>query len=453
MRWRQRFQRSARPHAANNPAPPRVIFSAQVPIVTGDRQMTKTVSASQASTYEINASNTSYIFAEGRTFYDDDSAAIHQAATFSNNTILINGSVSSAGGFGTVGMDIEGSANTVLVDEGGSITGSGGIHMVGADETFKNSGLVLATGLGSAVTVEGVRAHVVNHNMIHGAFGIGMVATSGGLIENDGAIQALASGIVAEGDGLRISLGVDSVVTSATIGVQIQSNAGDLSKTVNEGRIATVGLTAFQGSAGDETLINRGLVSGDVKLDDGNDTFDTRSGAFIGIVYGGNGNDVYDVDSATTKIMEMVGQGDDTVKSTVSLSLARPSLAASDLENLTLLGKADLHATGNAGSNHITGNSGNNALNGGAGLDYLIGGKGADRFIFASGNESDDILDFGRGADVVDLSGATGISSFNDLMKHHVDQDKGNIYIHTGTDELILENMSKADLHAQQFIF
>jgi len=440
-------------NAANKSDTPSVTLQAQVPNGAKDGPMTKTVGTNQTSTYEISASVTSYIFAEGRTFYDDTAAAIHQAGTFHDNTILINGSVSSAGGFGTSAVDIEGSGTTVLLDEAGSITGAGGIYLTGTDQTFKNFGLVLALGLGSAVYAEGEGAHVVNHNMIRGAFGIAMTATSGGLIENDGVIQGSINAIVANGNGLSISLGVDSVLTSSTTGVVIQNDAGELSKTVNEGRIATAGLTAFKGSAGDETLVNHGIISGDVKLGDGNDVFDTRSGAFAGAVYGGNGNDVYYVDFARTRIMEMVAQGDDTVKSTVSFSLARPSVAASDLENLTLLGKANLHATGNAGSNHITGNAGNNVLDGGAGLDYLIGGKGADRFIFASGNGSDDVLDFGHGADVVDLSGATGITSFSDLMKHHVDQDKGNIYIHTGTDELILEDMSKADLHAQQFIF
>lgn len=65
-------------------------------------------------------------------------------------------------------------------------------------------------------------------------------------------------------------------------------------------------------------------------------------------------------------------EGVDTIQSSVSYQL--PEL----VENLTLLGTADLSATGNQTSNILTGNSGQNVLIGGGGDDTLIGGLGID---------------------------------------------------------------------------
>lgn len=59
-----------------------------------------------------------------------------------------------------------------------------------------------------------------------------------------------------------------------------------------------------------------------------------------------------------------------------------------NLEALTLLGAADLAATGNALDNRITGNRGDNRLEGGAGDDTLIGGEGDDRLEGGTGRDT-----------------------------------------------------------------
>jgi len=89
---------------------------------------------------------------------------------------------------------------------------------------------------------------------------------------------------------------------------------------------------------------------------------------------GGGGNDTYFVDDAGDVIMEWSGNGTDSVFASVSHALA------SNVENLTLTGSANVNATGNWAANIITGNTGNNVLDGGTDADRLAGGGGNDTY-------------------------------------------------------------------------
>ncbi|RXT21255.1 calcium-binding protein [Rhizobium leguminosarum] len=113
-------------------------------------------------------------------------------------------------------------------------------------------------------------------------------------------------------------------------------------------------------------------------------------------LYGGTGNDTFTVTNANQIVDESRGSGTDTVKASISFSLADTAHAIGTIENLTLTGTANLSATGNNTANILTGNDGNNFLNGGKGNDRLVGGLGNDKLI---GKAGADVLTGGAGAD------------------------------------------------------
>ena len=106
---------------------------------------------------------------------------------------------------------------------------------------------------------------------------------------------------------------------------------------------------------------------------DGNNLLDGSAGADT--LAGGLGDDTYVIDTSGEVITESASAGTDSVLGSVSYTLA------SNLENLTLTGTANLTGTGNALNNVIVGNSGNNTLNGGVGADTLVGGAGNDAYV------------------------------------------------------------------------
>ena len=96
---------------------------------------------------------------------------------------------------------------------------------------------------------------------------------------------------------------------------------------------------------------------------------------------GATGDETYIVDNIGDVVVENADQGSDSVQSSVTYTLS------ANVENLTLTGKANINATGNASANTLSGNNGNNVLEGGAGNDTLQGMGGNDTYVVDSNND------------------------------------------------------------------
>jgi Ca2+-binding RTX toxin-like protein len=156
------------------------------------------------------------------------------------------------------------------------------------------------------------------------------------------------------------------------------------------------------GAGGNDTLLGNG-GNDNIYGDSGNDSL--ISGPGLDFIYGGEGddilnataqnddnlfggigNDLYQVSRTTDSIIEGSNQGIDTVQSPVTYILNQ-----ANVENLVLIGNISINGTGNSLNNQITGNSGRNDLNGLDGNDVLnglyandvlTGGGGNDQFLF-----------------------------------------------------------------------
>src|SRR5262249_45715691 len=100
---------------------------------------------------------------------------------------------------------------------------------------------------------------------------------------------------------------------------------------------------------------------------------------------GGLGDDTYIVDNTGDLAIENANEGTDTVEATIHYRLA------ANVENLTLLGSANLQAYGNELANVLTSNSGNHLPGGGAGDDNYFVNNSTDAIfenIFNGGTDT-----------------------------------------------------------------
>lgn len=132
---------------------------------------------------------------------------------------------------------------------------------------------------------------------------------------------------------------------------------------------------------------------------------------------GGLGNDTYVVDDTGDLTIEAVGGGDDTVYTSVSLTLSP------NVEHIAALGDGAINLTGNELNNRMTGNAAANILKGAAGHDTLDGGAGAD---WLEGGVGDDSY-------YIDNPGDTVVEAANG----------GSDTVYSSIDNVLLENIER----------
>ena len=163
--------------------------------------------------------------------------------------------------------------------------------------------------------------------------------------------------------------------------------------------------------------------------------------------------------SAADTIVEIAGDGNDTVKAAASYTVGATAqiehlvtIDASAATAIDLTGNDYSHdIQGNAGANVLTAGSGDDVLQGFAGNDTLGGGGGADRFVFDHGTGQDMVGDFVSGTDKLDLS-AFGFANFAAVQAATHDVGGNAVIDLGGGDSVTLSGFLTAELQSGDVI-
>jgi Ca2+-binding RTX toxin-like protein len=266
-----------------------------------------------------------------------------------------------------------GTNNNVFVAEGilvaseieQSIVGTGTNHRIEVFGTVLGfqDGISLLSDFATTITSH-INIGDTGHVITTGSVGINIWG-AGGTIENSGEIRSYQTAVfIRSQENSTVSTVLnDGVIKGEVRGISFDSDASSVTKIVNTGLIsATTAIGSDSGeNLGQDTVINKGSIVGQIKFDAGDDKYDGRSGSIKGEIFGGAGID-------------------------------------------TILGGKE--------KNIFLGDGGADKLQGGLGADKLTGGADGDLFIFKATAEStvaasgrDTILDFTHAqGDAIDLS-------------------------------------------------
>ena len=336
--------------------------------------------------------------------------------------------------YGATGIEYTAGSSSINIYAGGAVTGSFvAMEFTGNAMTVQNAG-----------SISGFRGIFSNCDI--------RVVNSGSIFGDTDAIFALSDATV---------INTGTVLASGTAvyvaGLAMISNYGMI-----------VGEVISQGF--DDTLINRGTITGTVQIGAGNDLVDGIGGRFEKSVSLGAGNDTFwggaatdiirgdagndDIDGGAGNDRVIVGNADgfDSYDGGVGIDLIDARLMTTAVAlNLTLAEARNgafvdsvvgfEWAYGGAGSDRIAGDTAANLLRGAAGNDVLAGLDGND-WLFGDG--ANDSLTGGNGNDrlfggdgVDTLSGGAGADQLTgsydiDLMSGGTEADR---FIFTDLDE------------------
>lgn len=155
----------------------------------------------------------------------------------------------------------------------------------------------------------------------------------------------------------------------------------------------------FIGSDGDDVYAG-GAFSDLIEGGAGDDALD--GGLSADTLVGGLGDDTYYVDNANDTVVELAGEGADTIIASVDFKVGTHVA----VETLQAAAGSDADLTANRSVTTLLGSDGDNRLDAGAGRTQVEGGAGADTFVFTVAvNKSMAVIsDFTSGEDVIELS-------------------------------------------------
>ena len=340
------------------------------------------------------------------TFFD---AVVSSGGT---NSLNILGSLISTS---QSGVDHDGSTINLTVGNNGFVGGNGsGLNLTTSSSAdIDNAGVI--SGNSDAISISNLggsaNAFISNSGTIQGNTAVtGGLGTGAFHMANSGVMQAKNEAIEISAEEFNLSntgtitkgnepSNIDPAIefsgTNAVISMNeaLLTNSGDI--------IGNIDLVdSF------DSIINTGLIAGNIFMGNGDDVFDGVGGTVNGTTFGGDGDDTYFIDQINARLHEDPAEGTD-----VMLSYSTQTLG-DNIENMFLMGGEDIDGEGNNGGNRIEGNSGNNDISGLGGNDQLYGRNGDDALYgftgldLLNGGDGDDYLNGGANTDT--LGGALG---------------------------------------------
>lgn len=345
-------------------------------------------------------------------------ASINGAGNSLANTLIGNVAANTLdGGDGADAMAGGAGDDTYVVDSAGDTVAeqaNEGADTVQSSVSFALTDNVEKLVLTGEAAIDGVGNALDNtiignaaDNTLHGADGSDSLDGGDGHDALDGGSGADAMTGGAGDDGYVVDEAGDQVIESLNAGIDsVTASINYVLPSHVEALTLSGGALTGTGNELNNTLTGSALAN----ILDGALGADSMSG--------GAGDDRYRVDNSGDVVSELVGEGNDTIYSTVNYSLA------ANVENLVLQGRAMLNGTGNAGDNVLVGTTGANTLSAGDGADVLAGGQGNDVLDGGSGNDlylynqgdgrdtvvdasGSDVLRFGAGITIDSIAGRT----------------------------------------------
>ncbi|WP_119302516.1 calcium-binding protein [Dongia deserti] len=256
----------------------------------------------------------------------------------------------------------------------------------------------------STIAFSNAVANIENYDFSKLAAGINFTGNDlDNVIKGGAGVDTLTGGL--GNDAYYLNSSKDVVIESGgqgndTIATTFSANLADYAHIENIRLLGTAGLKATGN-------ITANVLEGN----DGANILDGKAGADT--MKGGKGNDTYYVDHAGDVVIESANEGIDQVISSISHMLA------TNVENLTLSGAANLNGYGNALGNKIVGNAGDNILDGKGGADTMTGGKGSDTYYVD--NAGDKIVELANeGTEVVYSSINFSLASLVNVEELHL---------------------------------
>ncbi|RZJ24330.1 MAG: calcium-binding protein, partial [Brevundimonas sp.] len=275
-------------------------------------------------------------------------------------------------------------------------------------------GDLTGTALTGAITFDGG----FGDDVLDASAAVNVILGAGG-VGNDVLLGGSANDVLSGGDGFdRLSGGSGANVLDggagddlveylgATQGVRIDLNDGTVANNGHGLSDTLISIEHLTGGAFNDVLVgNEGgnILTGGLGADvliglDGDDVLDGGAGA-ANTLQGGRGDDRYVVSAAGDTLLELAGEGFDTVQTTLSVYRLRDNFEA-----LEFTGAGAFTGLGNASNNTISGGAGGDTLIGYEGDDILVGGAGAPNTLI--GGLGDDVyVSDAVGDSLIELAG------------------------------------------------